>query len=497
MSNIGAGFKPRASALVLGPNSVACKCQICNCGSHKCPPDRHIHQLTPYEADQLQSESRRAFQAPAPSKRGEMRPKQESCIFGSGQPFEGQSTVQTDFRAPGPGATRAPKPRQGEIGLINGGNQEQNFTSENRANFGAKGIAVRESFAPSGAKHTTGMPFDGTSTTATDYRYHSGAKPSTPFKETNNRGNDKDDRDFQTEAALKFVQHSDQRRQNFAPAPRSRENNAPFDGMTTTKSDYPGYGSNAGASRVHPPAQSHSTGIETRDFQSQNASQYGSKGYSVREPFRPKSDQVPFGASFEGQSTSKTDFTGAQGSRNDRVSMKPRQGLTDTIGVAIGAPEDRQWVSENRGQFDTKGQPQTRQSFAPSGAKHTTNMPFEGSSTTATDFKYHSGAKPSTPFKETNNRGNDREDRDFQSEASLKFVSHGPGSQRESFHPQDRTRNSTSLPFQGESTSKADFKPWTRPGCPANDLPDGGSRGPDGHTMYKHDATGRWTPQQR
>ena len=472
----------------------------CNCGSHKCPPDQHLHLLTPYEAELLRTSNQRDFPAHAlsgvPSRDGVFKPKQEMMI-GSGK-FEGQSTCQSDFRAPA-GAQRAQAIRP-SVGLTDtlgtgvGGPDNRQWVSENRGAFDPKGVQVRKSFAPQGARHTTGMPFEGQSMSSTDYKQPVGAKPSTPFREQSTRHTGPDDRDFQTEAALKFVQHSDQRRQNFAPPPRSLEHNPPLESMTSNRADYPGW-AGAPAARSRAPQQSHTAENETRDFKSQNAMDYGSKGYAVRESYKPAPGNLiqNQGVPFSGLSTTKADFQGAQGGRAQAI--RPSVGLTDTLGTGVGGPDNRQWVSENRGAFDPKGV-QVRQSFAPQGARHTTGLAFAGESVTASDYKQPVGAKPSTPFREQSTRIAGPDDRDFQTEAALKFASHGAQPRRQGFHPQDRDRGQ-SHPFEGISTTASDYKAWQRPGCPAHELPQGGVRGPDGHTLFVREEAhtgGRWTP---
>lgn len=298
------------------------------------------------------------------------------------------------------------------------------------------------------------------------------------------------------QAARKFVQHSDQRRQNFAPPPRSRDASQPFVGESTTKADFPGWAA-APARSCAPVQQSHlsSTG-ETRDFKSQNAMDYEPKGYQKRESFKPRGgDQVAHSGPFQGVPTSKEAYTGAQGAGR-AASMRPRQGLTDTIGTGMGARDDRQFTSENRTQFAPKAGGGVRESYAPVGAQHTTGAPFAGHSTNAEDFRYHAGAKPSTPFIPAQTAlsvAGGREDRDFQSETSTKFVQHGD-QRRSNFAPPPRSRDA-SLPFQGESTTKADFKAWQRPACPANQLPNNGAKSADGHTLYYNNpASGQWSP---
>jgi hypothetical protein len=383
--------------------------------------------------------------------------------------------------------------------LINGGNQSRSFASESQQQFSPKGRAVRESYAPTGMQHTTGAKFEGAGTTASDFRAHVGAKPSTPFREQPTRSTAGEDRDFQTEAALKFVAHADaQRRQNFAPPPRNAAHSLPFEGESTSKGSYKSW---AGAEPARSAAPKHSSltlaGNEgqqgdTRDFRSQNAVAFEPKGYQVRESFKPRSDTLRQQGVFEGISTNKADYTGARGEPSRAV--RPSVGLTDTIGTALGARDDRQWVSENRGQFVPATGPTKRESYAPVGMKHTTGAKFEGAGTTASDFRAHVGAKPSTPFREQPTRSTAGEDRDFRSESHLAYPPHAGGSGvRQSFAPGDRNRLA-GVPFEGVSTTKADFKAWNpRAGCPANALPDNGVKSPDGHTLYRN-AGDHWEP---
>lgn len=411
MSNIGYGFKPKATAVRVTPNAILCKCQICNCGSHKCPVDRHLYELTPYEKDALRTSYQQNYPAhPVNSvpRRDDHRPRQDLALGDA--KFDGITTCQSDFRPPNASAARPARPPIGDPSLINGGSNMRDFTSENRNSFGPKGYAVRESYAPTNT-HGSMLPFEGTTTTGSDFRSHLGAKPSTPFREQPTVGHLKEDRDFQTEAALKFVKHGDQRRQGFAPAARGRDT-MPFEGQSTTSSDF--RGAHALPAQSFAPKQTHTNDKETRDFKSSAAMEYQPKGYQVRESFKPHNDRSGASIPFDAQSTNKSDYTGAPGSK--APSARPRVGLTDTIGVALGSPDDRQWVSESRGQFDPKGY-HARQSYAPKNSHHS-QLPFEGASTTAIDFRPHAGAKPSTPFREQPTVGNMKEDRDFQSEVT-------------------------------------------------------------------------------
>jgi len=495
-SSSGSASKPRSAAgRQLGPNAVACKCQICDCGSHQCPKDRHIYELTPYELDNLRTGYQRDYPAhPMGGRATPTRgPRSEGLAFGQGR-FEGQTTCQSDFRPPGPGARGTPaKPPQGDSGLINGGNNSRSFSSESQQQFSPKGRAVRESYAPVGMQHTTGAKFEGASTTASDFHAHSGAKPSTPFREQPTRSGDREDRDFQTEAALKFVAHTDaQRRQNFAPPPRNAAHSLPFEGESTSKGSYKPWTGAAPARSAAPKTSSLTPEAETRDFRSQNAMAFEPKGFQARESFKPRQDTLRQNGPFAGVSTSKADFTGARGEPSR--SVRPSVGLTDTIGVALGSPDDRQWLSESRGQYVPAGGPSKRESYAPKGIQHTTGARFEGVSTTAADFHAHSGAKPSTPFREQPTRNSQPDDRDFRSETQLKYPAHAGGAGvRQNFAPPPRNA-AHSQPFEGQSTTKADFKPWNPRGdCPANALPNDGVRGADGHTLYRN-ANGKWEP---
>lgn len=458
----------------------------CNCGSHKCPTDRHLYELTPYEKDALRTSYQQNYPGHAVSRvprRDEFRPRQEA-MFGEGK-FDAVTTCQSDFRPPNAAPARAARPPAGDPALINGGSNVRAFDSEARTQYGAKPYAVRESFAPTNS-HTTQVPFEGTTTAGSDYRSFAGAKPATPFKEPPTVGGSKEDRDFQTEAALKFVQHGDQRRSGFAPPPRGRDS-LPFEGTTTAGSDYRSY---SGAKPATPFREAPTVGgaKEDRDFQTSAAANFNPKGYAVRESYKPVVDRSAANVPFDAQSTSKSAYTGAAGSK--AASAKPRVGLTDTIGVAIGSKDDRAWVSEARGQFDPKGY-QARRSYAPTNS-HTTQVPFEGTTTAGSDYRSYAGAKPSTPFKEAPTVGGGREDRDFQTEASLKFTAHGD-QRRAGFAP--TAGNRTTLPFEGSSTSQSDYKPWSREACPALAIPDfpNHPRDADGHQPLTN-ATGQWQP---
>jgi hypothetical protein len=84
------------------------------------------------------------------------------------------------------------------------------FKSEGASQYGAKpGQHKRESFAPRGASIVSGLPFDGTSTSKTDFPQWHGARPPAPYKLGDSvlrpAG---ENRDFKSEAAGHFTDKS-------------------------------------------------------------------------------------------------------------------------------------------------------------------------------------------------------------------------------------------------------------------------------------------------
>ncbi len=189
---------------------------------------------------------------------------------------------------------------------------------------------------------------------------------------------------------------------------------------------------------------------------------------------------------FEGASTHKTDFV--PWSAKPSSSYKPASGLTDTIGVPIGGKDDRAFLTEARNQYDPKGRVVT-QPFVPDN-RQSVRLPFDGESTHKSDFPRWTSAKPSTPFKANTAAAGAPEDRDFQTEAALKFTNHGV-QRRQPFVQQHKLR--ASVPFEGESTQKSDYQAWKQEPCPAFALPDGGIRGADGHLKFVNTGA-NWEP---
>jgi hypothetical protein len=84
-------------------------------------------------------------------------------------------------------------------------------------------------------------------------------------------------------------------------------------------------------------------------------------------------------------------------------------------------------------------------------------LPFEGSTTSQHDYRRWN-ARPAEPTIKQNSRANILpDDRDWKTEFSGQFLPKG-GAKRRSRAPVDR--RTSSLPFEGISTSQADFKGW-------------------------------------
>lgn len=332
--------------------------------------------------------------------------------------------------------------------MISGGSTQRVLTSEAHSSFSPKGVAVRESYAPR-VSHSSQLPFEGTSTNMADYRAHVGVKPSTPFKEKPTVSSAREDRDFQSQAAMAFVAHGIQRRQPLSPPNRHTGARVPFEGQTTNAADYRGVAAPPAQSCA--PKQSHQAAEENRDFRTLHQVDFDAKGYAKRESFKPSPDRSAANIRFDGTSTTRADYTGAQGQRAQLV--RPAIGLTDTIGVAIGSKETRPFVTEARGQFQPKGVA-VRESYAPR-VSHSSQLPFEATSTNMADYRAHVGVKPSTPFKARPTVSIGREDRDFETTTAGSYVAHGD-QRRQAFSPPQR-HTTEKVPFEGTSTTNADY----------------------------------------
>jgi hypothetical protein len=230
---------------------------------------------------------------------------------------------------------------------------------------------------------------------------------------------------------------------------------------------------------------------DTRDFRTETQNEYSDKGLCIRKSLIPSDNQLnsKVGA-FEGVTTKMADYP-AWGHVNKVKSCRPSQGLTDTIGTQSNDGNDsRSFVTENRKQFDNKGY-QVRPTFRPE-QREVVSLQLDSSTTTKDSYKNWSGCKPSTPYREpTLLHANGPETRDFQTEATLKFIQHPGSNRRQPFEPAIRQRHDA--PFESETTNRNDYKMWTQKPCPAKTLPLVATA-KDGHMNYQRMGS-TWAPQ--
>ena len=421
-------------------HTTACRCEICTCGTHKCKVQKDL--TTHYDAAYLQTtnaaEYGRKSGAPAVS----AAPKR--AYEPSPAKFSGQSEYSSAHHGER-GAAATPFVPSGSNTTINPGN-ERFFESENRSEYGNKGYNKREGFKPKNAVASS-VPFSGETSNKADYQQWEGAKPSTPFRAKNELQTAPESRDFQSEASLRYVSHPYSKQQAIKPA-TSAQNPAKFEGQSTSSADYQQWTAAKAAEPFRPVGQALVT-AETRDFQSESRTEYGRKNAAPAVSAAPKRAYEPSPAKFSGQSEYSSAHHGERGAAATPF-------VPSGSNTTINPGNERFFESENRSEYGNKGY-NKREGFKPKNAV-ASSVPFSGETSNKADYQQWEGAKPSTPFRAKNELQTAPESRDFQSEASLRYVSH-PYSKQQAIKPATSAQNPAK--FEGQSTSSADYQQWT------------------------------------
>jgi hypothetical protein len=223
-------------------HNIACKCQICDCGKHHCPVPSH--QDNHYDPDCLRSHYEESYPERHPERPKSYKP--QPLLSTTGLRFEGQSTNKQDFPhwdSAKPASKIVPS-REGQV-VIAPDNQRY-WGTENGSNFNNKGYAKVASMKPQYGR-TSGdsafsnpqARFEGSSTNKDDFKHHVGAQPAQAYSQKYQlHTNQPENRDFQTEAALKFTNSSAERQASYKPKPAPARSNVPFEGQSTNKSDF-------------------------------------------------------------------------------------------------------------------------------------------------------------------------------------------------------------------------------------------------------------------
>jgi len=210
------------------PHPDDCICTICNCGAHKCPPDRVQGKY-----DNLKSSYMADFKgAYAPPERpsrpqyvhkprrftGTTTNQADFCYKGvperrqlvrladndlgaAGLPFEGITTNQHDFRK---WQSNPAQPALKPDGRANILPDDRDFQSEFNSQFVPKGGAKRRSRAPQ-ERTQASIPFEGTTTNQSDFKYWN-SRPAVSYQRTTGYHNRPDDRNFLTEGRAEYTE---------------------------------------------------------------------------------------------------------------------------------------------------------------------------------------------------------------------------------------------------------------------------------------------------
>jgi len=204
-----------------------CICTICNCGAHKCPPDRVQGKYTNLKSSYMDDFKGTYCET--------SRPKRQQYVH-KPRPFIGSTTNQDDFAYKGTPQRRQPtilkdnnlgnrglrfegtttnqhdfpkwdNIKQREI-MKPGGNastipDDRNFQSESSSQYDNKGRSVRRSRAPQ-RNAPARVPFEGQTTNQSDFKFWN-ARPTESFQRQLKYRPRAEDRDFVTEGRSEFT----------------------------------------------------------------------------------------------------------------------------------------------------------------------------------------------------------------------------------------------------------------------------------------------------
>ena len=423
---------------IISAHPTACKCEICICGNHRCDVRKDL--VTHYDPAMLTTTNAadygRKNAAPAVS----AAPKR--AYEPSPVKFSGESEYHSAHHGER-GSPATPFIPNGSNTTIHPSN-ERHFESENRSEYGDKGYNKRDGFKPKNAVAPP-VPFNAETSNKADFKAWDGAKPSTPFHAKNELQTAPENRDFQSEASTRYVSHPYSKAAPFVPQ-RGAQNPAKFEGQSTNQADYQKW--NAQPAEPFRPVGNQQVTAETRDFRSEARQEYGRKDAAPAVSAAPKRGYNPSPVKFSGESEYHSAHHGERGSPATPF-------IPNGSNTTIHPSNERHFESENRSEYGDKGY-NKRDGFKPKNAV-APPVPFNAETSNKADFKAWDGAKPSTPFHAKNELQTAPENRDFQSEASTRYVSH-PYSKAAPFVPQRGAQNPAK--FEGQSTNQADYQKW-------------------------------------
>lgn len=208
-----------------------CLCTICNCGAHRCPPDRiqghynnlrtehqsqfqgeyipppkapkkvYVHQPRPFEGNTTHQEDYRNWRGAVPRKPAEAA-RRNNGVFNNNLPFDGVTTNQYDFRRWNSAPAKLAKQANTRPIYVP---DNRDFQTEGSAQFDRKNARPRQSCAPAQNANPS-LPFEGRTTQQADFIKYRNAKAARSTQLRRTFKPRREDREFSTEARGQFVE---------------------------------------------------------------------------------------------------------------------------------------------------------------------------------------------------------------------------------------------------------------------------------------------------
>jgi hypothetical protein len=197
-------------------------------------------------------------------------------MYVSNEPFVGQSTTKDDYQKWSAKPAEAIRPAQSAAST---GPDDRDFATENGSKFNSKGFVARVASVPATSHVFDREPFAGESSMKDAYKQWENSRPSEScrpvFAPQEAR---KDERQFRTEKQDNYNRHNVASVVRHHAQPSQVLDSAPFAGQSVTKADYTGHRGARPAELMKPDVRTAGGGDEERDFRSENADKYKSKG---------------------------------------------------------------------------------------------------------------------------------------------------------------------------------------------------------------------------
>jgi len=467
---------------VVNSHGHKCLCALCICGKHRCPKCQK--QPSHYPAD-LKSTAQHHY----PGWNGDLRacPKHRNEPLRMSLPFEGGSTTHGDFKdwkdARPADIIRLPQ------SVAAGGPEDRDFESEARSHFKHTRLPTPTRPNPRSSIPAS-LPFQGTSTAKSDFS-GTRARPATAYRPPASTAyiGDGSAPDFSSEARSHFTDKTALRDPSKSyKRVDSLAKSSPFDGFSTSKSDFPAW-KEARPATAFVPKRAANIAPEDRDFTTEARRNFLGK-HAKPERAANRTFVLSPSLPFEGVASGRADYP-------HWAEARPAQGrqLKDNGDILNGDPKEKNFVTEAKRQFagtfgpkaalatrpnlwspskdnrdfetenqartkQLKGRPQPAKLCKP--ADHLLeNAPFSSDGTTNRNtYQFPTGAQKTQSFKPR---------------------------QSAMFAPESRL-------FETEASEN--FGPKQNPICPSEGVRLVYPKEDNGHVMYKErfpDA-GRWTP---